>query len=166
MKTSGIRFFVPWVIQALRVFLTDLPIVILNTIEDSEELSFLDFFGWSLWTIGFIFEVVADAQKFIFRNDPRNHDKFITSGLWRYSQHPNYLGEILMWSAICVSATAGFRKPSHLLGWLSPVFTYYILIHVSGIPMLKAKADKKWKGNPEYERYIAHTPLIIPGQRT
>uniref|UniRef100_A0A7S4DNZ6 Steroid 5-alpha reductase C-terminal domain-containing protein n=2 Tax=Lotharella globosa TaxID=91324 RepID=A0A7S4DNZ6_9EUKA len=124
LKTNGLTFFVPWVIQAVWVFLTDLPIVTLNNIEDSSELGFIDFLGWSLWVVGFMFEVVADNQKFLFRNDPRNHDKFITSGLWRFSQHPNYFGEIIMWTAICVSATGGFRSVLQMPTIECPVLVY------------------------------------------
>mmetsp|Transcript_3268 Transcript_3268/g.7641 ORF Transcript_3268/g.7641 Transcript_3268/m.7641 type:complete len:287 (+) Transcript_3268:181-1041(+) len=163
MKANGLTFFSPWVIQALWVFLIQLPILILNSEHvPGSTITILDIIGWTLWFFGFFFEVIADSQKFAFRNKASNHDKFITTGLWAYSQHPNYFGEILMWSAICISATSSFTTVTHFLGWISPAFTYFLLLKVSGVPMLKKKADKKWKGQKAYDYYVENTPEIIP----
>ncbi|GAB5364756.1 hypothetical protein AAMO2058_000997400 [Amorphochlora amoebiformis] len=164
MKKNGtLAFFVPWVIQALWVFLIDLPIILVNSLPSGgASVSILDMLGWPLWAFGFFFEIIADSQKFAFRNDPKNHDKFITSGLWAYSQHPNYFGEILMWTAIALSATGSFSHPVHALAWISPLFTYFLLLKVSGVPMLKKKADAKWKGQFGYDYYVKNTPEIIP----
>mmetsp|Transcript_13758 Transcript_13758/g.21974 ORF Transcript_13758/g.21974 Transcript_13758/m.21974 type:complete len:191 (-) Transcript_13758:91-663(-) len=167
LKKNALTFCTPWAIQALWVFLIDLPILILNTTttttkEDSNSISIIDCVAWLLWIFGFVFEVTADAQKFAFRNNAKNHDKFITTGLWAFSQHPNYFGEILMWFAVALSATCAYTKPVHWLGWISPAFTYFLLLKVSGVPMLKKKADAKWKGQKDYDYYTQNTNEIIP----
>eukprot|EP00466_Bigelowiella_natans_P008402 jgi/Bigna1/91805/estExt_fgenesh1_pg.C_1210001 len=112
LKKNALTFCTPWAIQK----------------EDSNSISIIDCVAWLLWIFGFVFEVTADAQKFAFRNNAKNHDKFITTGLWAFSQHPNYFGEILMWFAVALSATCAYTKPVHWLGWISPAFTYFLLL--------------------------------------
>jgi len=163
LKKNGLVFFTPWVIQALWVFLIDLPIIILNTMEiQGNNISMVDILSWTLWSCGFFIEVIADAQKFAFRNKSENHDKFITTGLWAYSQHPNYFGELVMWSSLSLCVTPSATKMSHLCAWISPAFTYVLLLKISGVNLLKIKADKKWKGQPKYDHYTQNTPEIIP----
>lgn len=164
IKESPLRFLSAWSIQALWVFLIDLPVVIINSqAADPEELGLttLDYLGFSLWAFGFLFEVIADAQKAAFRANPDNKGKFITVGLWACSRHPNYFGEMIMWSAICVSCASAWTG-AQWFGLLSPVFTVFLLTKVSGVPMLEKSGLKKWGDDPAYQHYMAHTSCIVP----
>jgi steroid 5-alpha reductase family enzyme len=107
-----------------------------------------------------LIEIVADRQKSAFRNDPANKGRFINVGLWAWSRHPNYFGEIVLWSGMAIVAVP------MLQGWqwatlISPVFVAFLLIKVSGIPLLETKADKRWGGQDDYEAYKRNTPVLI-----
>jgi steroid 5-alpha reductase family enzyme len=104
---------------------------------------------------------VADNQKGRFKADPANQGKFISTGLWAKSRHPNYFGEIVLWIGVLLIAVPVLE------GWqwvalLSPVFVALLLVKGSGVPLLEAKADKKWGGQPDYEAYKKNTPVLIP----
>lgn len=115
----------------------------------------------TVWAVGFAIEAVADAQKEAFRKNPANHERFIRSGLWAWSRHPNYFEEIVIWSGIAVIAA-----PT-LSGWqwvtmVSPVFVVVLLTRISGIPMLERRADKRWGDDAEYRAYRAKTSVLVP----
>jgi steroid 5-alpha reductase family enzyme len=117
--------------------------------------------GIVVWVTGFAIEVVADQQKSAFRRDPANQGRFITSGLWAWSRHPNYFGEITLWTGIAIMAVPV------LSGWrwvtlISPVFVFLLITRVSGIPMLQARAEKRWGDDEDYQRYVRTTPVLIP----
>jgi steroid 5-alpha reductase family enzyme len=104
---------------------------------------------------------VADRQKRRFRADPNNRERFIQSGLWAWSRHPNYVGEITLWVGIA------FIALPVLAGWqyvtlVSPVFVYVLLTRISGVPLLEDRSEKKWGGNPEYRAYRDRTPVLFP----
>jgi steroid 5-alpha reductase family enzyme len=118
------------------------------------------------WTVGFLVEVSADIDKFTFRCDPSNKEKFITNGMWAYCRQPNYFGEILMWTSVALSVSCTDSAKSVLMfSWISPIFTAYLLLFVSGVPMVEAAGKKKWGENPEYLHYMKNTNLLIPGFR-
>jgi steroid 5-alpha reductase family enzyme len=111
--------------------------------------------GFLLWCAGFFFEAVGDAQLARFKRDPGNRGKIMDKGLWRYSRHPNYFGESLMWWGIFLVAV---EVP---FGWttvVSPVLITFLLVRVSGIPML----EKKYAGNPEFQAYARKTNSFVP----
>ena len=115
--------------------------------------------------VGFGCECAADAAKFAFRLDAANKGKFITHGLWRFSRHPNYFGEILIWSSTALAVSvAGLRATDYSLlwAWLSPAFTALLLLRVSGIPMVEAAGEKKWGDDPRYRHYVEHTSALVP----
>jgi steroid 5-alpha reductase family enzyme len=117
--------------------------------------------GTAVWLAGFAIEVVADRQKSRFRADPGNRDRFITTGLWAWSRHPNYFGEITSWVGIALIAWPA------LAGWqlatlISPVFVFVLLTRVSGIPLLESRAREKWGHDPDYRAYRARTPVLLP----
>merc|ERR1711920_966976 len=120
-----------------------------------------DALGWCLWAIGFLVESAADAQKFAFRSDPANRGQFITTGLWKYSRHPNYFGEILMWVGLCVSCSYSFSGWG-VLGWLSPAFNAFLLLFVSGVPLLEKAGQERWGNEPAYQHYMENTSCIVP----
>jgi len=161
IKTNPLRFFIAWTLQGLWVLLTAACALAIITGGSATPIGMVGAIGILMWLIGFIIEVVADAQKSAFKRDPDNKGKFINVGLWSWSRHPNYFGEILLWTGMAV-----FALPV-LSGWqwvtlISPVFVAMLLIRVSGIPMLAAKGQKKWGDNADYQAYIANTSLLFP----
>ena len=117
--------------------------------------------GIALWSLGILIEIVADRQKSKFKDDPDNEGRFINVGLWAWSRHPNYFGEIVLWTGMAIVAVPVLQ------GWqwatlISPVFVAFLLTKVSGIPALEEKADKRWGGEDDYEEYKRSTPVLIP----
>ena len=162
LKTSSIRFLVPWTIQGLWVFLTMIVVIVINTQADSApELGIWDGIGLSIWILGFSIEVIADNQKTVFNSEPNNQGKWIDCGLWSYSRHPNYLGEVLLWIGIAffgVSCFTGLEK----IAWISPLFIYLLLTKISGTPILDRRSLEKWGHEPEYQKYRDETPALFP----
>ena len=162
LKTSPIRFLIPWTIQGLWVFLTMIVVIVINSQAGSASaLGIWDGVGLSIWILGFGIESIADLQKTRFNNESKNQGKWIDSGLWAYSRHPNYLGEILLWTGIAffgVSSFAGLER----VAWISPIFIYLLLTKVSGIPILDRRALEKWGDHHEYQKYRDETPALIP----
>ncbi len=161
IKPDFFRFLNAWGIQALWVTLTSAPAIIAITAMKRVDIGIFAIIGFIVWIIGFSIEVMADYQKSQFRKNPANQGKFIQTGLWSRSRHPNYFGEILLWVGVTIIAV------SVLQGWqwvalISPVFVTLLLTRVSGVPMLEAKAEKKWGGQADYEAYKAETPVLVP----
>lgn len=161
IKPSFIRFLITWTLQGLWVTFTAAAALAAITSTNRKELGWIALAGLLIWAFGFIFEIVADNQKSRFKADPENKGKFIHSGLWSKSRHPNYFGEIVLWIGIAIIAIPVLQ------GWqwitmISPVFVAILLIKVSGIPMLEKKADKKWGGQDDYKEYKKNTPVLIP----
>jgi steroid 5-alpha reductase family enzyme len=161
-KKHWLRFMGVWTIQSIWCFVVASPMLVSVTSSAcGGELGLLDVLGWSVWIFGFAFEVMADYQKDTFRRDPANKGKFITTGLWSLSRHPNYFGEITMWIGICVSGSSCFQG-LQWLAWLSPVTTFVLLMKVSGVPLLEASGEKRWGSDPAYQWYMKNTPCIVP----
>lgn len=117
-----------------------------------------------MWCFGFVIEVIADSQKSTFKALPENRDKWIDVGLWRYSQHPNYWGEILLWTGICICGIPIY-KGGQWLAFLSPLFVFVLLYKISGIPILDQRALDKWGDDPKYRLYREQTNVLILGPR-
>jgi len=161
IKPSFIRFLNVWTIQGLWVTFTAAAALVAITTTNRKELDGFAVVGFLIWLLGFAIEVVADSQKSRFKADPANKGKFIRSGLWARSRHPNYFGEIVLWAGVAIIALPVLQ------GWqwialISPLFVTLLLTRVSGVPMLEEKADKKWGGQKEYEAYKKSTPVLIP----
>jgi len=161
IKPDFFRFLNAWTIQALWITLTSAAALIAITTTLRKELDFFAGAGLIIWILGFAFEARADAQKSRFNADPQNKGKFIHTGLWSRSRHPNYFGEIVLWIGVLIIALPVLQ------GWqwvalMSPVFVTLLLTRVSGIPLLEKKADTKWGGQVEYESYKINTPVLIP----
>jgi len=160
IKSHGPRFFNMWSIQALWVFVVSVPVYCLNDTKDDSALDTQDYIGLFLWVVGFGIEVVADLQKSAHNDDPATKNTFIQSGLWRFSRHPNYFGEILLWIGVLIVASSVFTGGQ----WVcvcSPVFVAYLLTRVSGIPLLENKARAKWGTQPDYKTYMDRTPQLM-----
>jgi len=156
------KFFAFWVFQAVWVFTVSLPIIMVNSRLEDDPLTAADIVGWVLFSIGLIIEAVSDQQKFSFRNNKANAGMFCSVGLWKYSRHPNYFGEIMLWWSLFLACTAGFNHPEMFTSILSPLFITLLLLFVSGIPILEASADKKFGANARYQLYKTSTPVLVP----
>lgn len=161
IKPSFFRFLIAWTLQGLWVTLTASAAWIGITTANRQELGWLAWIGLLIWVLGFGIEVLADAQKNRFKANPENKGKFINTGLWARSRHPNYFGEIVLWIGVLV-ITLPVLQGWHWFALISPVFVTLLLTRVSGIPMLEKKADEKWGGQEDYEAYKKNTPVLIP----
>jgi steroid 5-alpha reductase family enzyme len=160
IKPSLVRFLMAWTLQGLWVFLTLGAALAAMTSQQAPPLGLIGLVGIAIWITGFSIESIADAQKQQFRRDPENKGRFIQSGLWAWSRHPNYFGEITLWvgvALIALPALSGWQ----LLTLISPVFVYLLLTRASGIPILEERADARWGDDPAYQRYKATTPVLI-----
>lgn len=161
IKPSFIQFLNVWTIQGLWVTFTMAAALVAITSTNHKALDIFAYVGFLIWLLGFSIEVIADAQKSRFNANPENKGKFIQTGLWSRSRHPNYFGEIILWVGVAVIALPVLQ------GWqwialISPVFVTLLLTRVSGIPLLEKKADQKWGGQDDYEAYKKNTPVLIP----
>ncbi|NCF16222.1 MAG: DUF1295 domain-containing protein [Gammaproteobacteria bacterium] len=160
IKTQPPRFFLAWTLQGLWVLLTAACALVIITGGNREALGIVGYVGIVVWTIGILIEIVADQQKSAFRADPANKGNFINTGLWAWSRHPNYFGEILLWTGMAIIAAPVLE------GWqwatlISPVFVFFLLTRVSGVPMLEEAADERWGGQDDYEAYKRNTPVLV-----
>ena len=161
IKNRPSRFLLAWTLQGLWVLLTAAAAFAVITGGVREPLGVVGIIGIAVWVFGIAIEIVADRQKSTFREDPANEGKFINTGLWAWSRHPNYFGEIVLWIGVAIVALPVLH------GWqwatlISPVFVAFLLIKVSGIPMLEERADVRWGGQDDYEAYKRKTPVLIP----
>jgi steroid 5-alpha reductase family enzyme len=160
IKVHPLAFLATWTLQALWVSMTAAAALAAITVADGLGGVWAAL-GVIVWLIGFAIEVVADTQKRRFRADPANAGRFISTGLWSRSRHPNYFGEILLWSGVALMAV-----PT-LSGWrwvvlISPVFVWLLLTRVSGVPLLEARAAARFGDDPAYGAYVKHTPVLVP----
>ena len=161
IKTDPLRFFMTWTLQGLWVLLTLACALAIITGTERQTIGWVAIAGIAVWIFGFAIEVVSDRQKSAFKTNPANAGRFITSGLWAWSRHPNYFGEIVLWTGIAIMALPV------LSGWrwvtlISPLFVLLLLTRVSGIPMLEARAEKRWGDETEFQAYSQNTPVLIP----
>jgi len=161
IKSSFPRFLLAWTLQGLWVAFTASAAWAAITADARKELDWFALAGLAVWASGFAIEVSADAQKRRFQADPANRERFIQTGWWARSRHPNYFGEIVLWTGVAIIALpvlGGWQ----LVALGSPVFVAVLLTRVSGVPLLEARADEKWGGQPEYEAYKKRTPVLVP----
>ncbi len=161
MKTKFWWFLMTWNIQGMWVFLSLAAGLAAMTSSEKVETDIFLFIGTLIWILGFSIEVVSDNQKSKFRSNPENKDKFITTGIWSWSRHPNYFGEILLWIGITVIALPVLQ------GWqfvtlISPIFIIILLTQISGVRLLELRGKKKWGDDEEYKNYIKKTSALIP----
>ena len=164
LKPSLVRFLSVWTLQGLWVTLTAAAAWVSITSTTRVGLDVFALIGFVVWAVGFGIEIVADLQKSRFNADPAHKGRFISTGLWGRSRHPNYFGEIVLWTGVAIVALPTLQ------GWqwvalISPLFVALLLTKVSGVPLLERKADAKWGGQPDYEAYKASTPVLVPKLR-
>lgn len=160
IKISFMRFLVAWTLQGLWVFMCTYPVLIVLSMPAKTELPFL-IAGSMMWLIGWSVEVIADRQKTKFNQLSANKNKFISSGLWAYSRHPNYFGEWLLWTGITVMAVPVFST-TQWLACITPAFVYLLLNKISGVNLLESRANEKWGHDQAYQDYCARTSVFFP----
>lgn len=161
LKKDFARFLNTWTLQGLWVVLTAALAWVAITSDRKVGLDGFFWVGLLVWALGITIETVADVQKTRFKANPGNKGRFISTGLWSRSRHPNYFGEITLWVGVAIIALPVLQ------GWqwaalVSPVFVALLLIKGSGVPPLEEKADRKWGGQSDYEAYKQNTPVLVP----
>ncbi|KAJ3672917.1 hypothetical protein LUZ60_006291 [Juncus effusus] len=161
MRDNLAKLAVFWIFQAVWVWTVSLPVTVVNASSRDPSVRAEDIIGWIIWIIGILIEATADQQKLNFKNDVNNRGKWCDVGVWKYSRHPNYFGEILLWWGIFLASTPVLHGAEWLV-ILGPTFLTLLLLFVSGIPLLEKSADKKYGGVEEYRVYKKTTsPLIL-----
>jgi len=143
-----------YLLQGVLLFLIALPVLIINRGE-GKTFGFLNGIGVCVWLFGFLFESVGDAELARFVNDPLNRGKIMQSGLWRYTRHPNYFGEVAQWWGIWLAALG---VPGSWFAIIGPLTISILILKVSGIPML----EKKMAENPDFAEYKRRTSVFLP----
>ena len=161
VKTSASRFFIWFTVSGLWVSLTSIAAINILTTKIDHNNYYFVYLGALVWLFGFLFEVISDYQKMKFKNIPENKNKFIDTGLWSLSRHPNYFGEIILWIGIFIITLPSISGIDYIT-IISPIFVYFLLNKISGINLLEIKAQKRWGDLESYKAYRSKTPQLIP----
>ena len=161
IKPNLTQFFMTWTLQGMWVSLCSMCALTAINTGRLEIMNIFFILGACIFIIGLYIEIKADNQKSRFRSIPENRDRFITEGLWSKSRHPNYFGEILLWSGVALMSVSALEGLQYIT-LISPIFTYLLLVHVSGVRMLEARANIKWGQDLEYKNYVKNTPMLFP----
>jgi steroid 5-alpha reductase family enzyme len=161
MRDVPLRFARFWLLQAISVAVIMLPVSYLLGRDEAPGLGLWAVAGTSTWLAGLVIEAVADAQKSAFKAKEDNRERFIDSGLWRYSRHPNYFGEMLVWWGLFVYAVPFLRGAAFAVV-IGPLFITFLLLFVSGVPLLERSAEAKYGDDPAYREYKRRTSILVP----
>jgi steroid 5-alpha reductase family enzyme len=161
MREHFLPFLRFWLLQGATVFVVMLA-ALLGYQQKYSNISILTFVGIIVFLSGFIIESVADAQKFRFSSEIKNKGHWIDVGIWRSSRHPNYLGEIMVWTGMYLVVATSLKTSELFIALLSPVFIISLLLFVSGVPLLEKSAQKKWGDQKEFNKYKNEVPVLIP----
>lgn len=155
------KFLSFWMLQAVTVW-----VVLLGSLEffyeGVEPITGFMITGILIWAVGLVIESIADLQKLQFTQNKANKNKWISIGLWKYSRHPNYFGEIMVWFGVFVFVVSGLEGSAQYIAMISPLFITFLLLFVSGVPLLEKSADKKWGKDKKYQEYKRTTSILIP----
>lgn len=158
IRKDPVRFGKFWIFQGILAWIITLPVVFfLQT--SLVKFNFLVVLGFFVWLAGLLIEAIADYQKFVFKNNKMNKNKWIDSGLWRYSRHPNYFGEMLIWIGVYIFAVSSISQ--WLIALVGPISIILILRFISGVPPLEKKYNEKFGKNKDYQKYVKETNLLI-----
>ena len=160
IKPDMAQFFMTWTLQGMWVSVCSLCAITAIASDTGIILNNIFYIGLLMFVGGFAIEIVADQQKSVFRAIPENRNKFITSGLWSKSRHPNYFGEITLWTGVAVMSFSSLSGAEYLT-LISPVFTYLLLVKISGVRMLEGRGQKTWGQDVEYIAYMKNTPMVM-----
>ena len=163
IKSNHIKVLLLWMARGTWVYINMFPSLFLwDTSNTYPSVSLVTLIGWGIFLAGVTFETVADYQKYTFRRQGRNKDRFITSGLWSISRHPNYFGEIVLWYGLFLAAAPYFSSKWAFFTILCPTWTAIQLCAFTGIPLLEAQGVEKWGGEPAYAHYVYSTGVLVP----
>jgi steroid 5-alpha reductase family enzyme len=146
-------YFQIFILQGILMLVIASPLILINS-SGSEHIGVLEILGFILFLSGFLYETIADYQLAKFRTQ-ENAGKLMTSGLWRFSRHPNYFGEATLWWGIWLMA---IPEVNGLFTMLSPLVITFLLRYVSGVPLL----EKKYEGRQDWDAYKSAVPTFIP----
>jgi steroid 5-alpha reductase family enzyme len=149
-------FFKVYLVQTVIIFLVCLPVCLVNIFYRESPTTGLVLLGGFIWVVGYLFEVVGDYQLDTFLHLEKKPTKYIENGLWRYTRHPNYFGEATMWWGLAIFALGASRYG--LTAFVSPIIITLLLLKISGVPLL----EKRWAGDPAWEKYKRKTSKFIP----
>ena len=155
-------FFLYWTLQGLWIFLNLLPTLSMQNHDVTTVISRREVIGWAISGAGILIETVSDLQKFFFRMKSENDEKWLDTGMYRIIRYPNYLGEILHWLGMFISASNSFTSKWEYLTVISPLFVTLLLTRISGIPMLETKNYHRFREKPLYKAHLSNTFLLIP----
>ncbi len=163
MREDFVRFFRFWLLQGVSVWVILLPTILFFTHigETAGVAGLLSILGFVIWCVGLLIETVADIQKFLFNQNPENHGKWIVTGLWKRSRHPNYLGEILVWVGVYIFTLPLLSPFQAIIALLSPIYIFVLLRFVTGVPLLEKSADAKWGSDPAYREYKSKSGILM-----
>merc|ERR1712216_928520 len=166
IKEDPATFGIYWFIQGIWVLVTAMPVILINANAVTQgPLRALDWIGFAIFAVGLTMETVADQQKRAFKADERNKGRYIDSGLWSVSRHPNYFGEITLWTGLSMVGLSGVAKygAGEIIGCvLSPLLVTFLITQLSGIPLLEKSADERWGNEEAYQKYKRETPTLVP----
>ena len=160
IKPDIAQFFMTWTLQGMWVSLCSLCAITGIASETGIIVNNIFYIGLAMFIGGFAIEIVADQQKTAFRAIPENRNKYITSGLWSRSRHPNYFGEITLWTGVAVMSFSSLSGIEYLT-LISPIFTYLLLVKISGVRMLEGRGQKTWGNDEDYIAYMKNTPMVM-----
>ena len=161
IRDNFLKFGRFWLLQGISAWVIMIPAIFALSLPD-RPFSLLTYLGLAIWIIGFYFEAVGDYQKYIFINNPKNKGKWIGSGLWALTRHPNYFGEISMWIGLYIISFPLLTTFQTVIALVSPLWITILLVFLTGIPILEKGSDKKWGRQKDYKEYKKHTPILIP----
>lgn len=161
IREKPLKFASFWLLQAIFVFVILLPTTYTLLLNRDTSLGWFSYIGLLIAILGIAIESIADVQKFVFKNVAENKNRWISTGLWKYSRHPNYLGEILMWVGVYIYVLP-YLNDFSLLTIVSPIYISVLLLFVSGIPKLEKEYKERYKGNSEYDKYVRSTGRLLP----
>jgi steroid 5-alpha reductase family enzyme len=158
MRDNFLRFLKFWILQGLSVWVILIPA--LMTMSTETRITSLTWIGLAVWLGGFLIESIADMQKYSFMQ--LNTGKWIQHGLWKYSRHPNYFGEICCWVGVFLFAFSSLAGYQRAVAFVSPLYITVLLVYVTGRPPLEKQADRKWSGDRNYQEYKRKTSVLVP----
>jgi steroid 5-alpha reductase family enzyme len=159
-REDFVKFLGFWILQATAVWTIMLPAVVFLSLDSQPPFTWVSVIGVVLWAAGLVVEIVSDQQKYTFKNNPENRGRFIKSGLWQYSRHPNYFGEVLLWWGLFLVIAPALSGVLYLT-ILGPVSITVLILFVSGVPLLEKSADSKYGDSEEYEEYKRRTSIFL-----
>ncbi len=162
IRNSVVEFGKFWLLQAISVWIIMLPAIVF--FAQSSSLRVWSILGLVIWLTGLTIETTADIQKFQYKNNPKNKNRWTDVGLWKYSRHPNYFGEMMCWWGVFLFCLPTFNN-YQFLTVVGPMFITFLLLFVSGVPPLEKRYLSKFGDNQDYQDYLKNTNLLVPVPR-